>query len=56
MIRVMPDYELSKVLAALLAERGDYSFIDKLGYSPSADLTVSYIKEALRDFHSIWER
>ncbi len=49
----MPDYELSKVLAALLAERGDYSFIDKLGYSPSADLAVSYLKEALRDLHSL---
>ncbi len=53
MIRIMPDYEISKVLAALLVERGDYSFIDKLGYSPSSDLAVSYLKEALRDLHSL---
>ena len=49
----MPDWELSKVLAALLTERGDYSYVDKLGYAPTPDLAVLHLKEALRDVHSL---
>ena len=40
-------------MAALLAEQGDYSFVDKLGYSPTPDLAALYLKEALRDLHSL---
>ncbi|MCD6348543.1 MAG: type I-A CRISPR-associated protein Csa5 [Candidatus Korarchaeota archaeon] len=49
----MPGSELSKVLAALLIHQGDYSFVDKLGYAPNSGLAVLYLKEALRDLHSL---
>ena len=45
--------ELSKVLAVLVAEEEDYTYVDKLGYVPSKDLAVFYLKEALRDLHSL---
>jgi CRISPR-associated protein Csa5 len=49
---------ISRLLAVLLAEsRGkNYAYIDRLGYSQSKDLAVFYIREALRDFHSINNR
>lgn len=43
---------ISKVLA-LLASQGNYTYIDKLGYVPSKDLLIYYLREALRDFHSL---
>lgn len=45
--------ELAKVLAVLVAEEGNYTYVDKLGYVPSKDLAVFYLKEALRDLHSL---
>ncbi len=45
--------ELAKVLAVLIAEQGSYTYVDKLGYSPSRDLAIFYLKEALRDLHSL---
>ena len=45
--------ELAKVLAVLVAEEGNYTYVDKLGYVPSRDLAVFYLKEALRDLHSL---
>jgi CRISPR-associated protein Csa5 len=45
--------ELAKVLAVLIAEGGNYTYVDKLGYAPSKDLAIFYLKEALRDLHSI---
>lgn len=45
--------EIAKVLAVLVAERKNYGYIDKLGYAPSKDLTLFYLKEALRDLQSL---
>ncbi|AIG98868.1 type I-A CRISPR-associated protein Csa5 [Archaeoglobus fulgidus] len=47
---------LAKVLAVLVAEQGSYTYVDKLGYVPSKDLAVFYLKEALRDLHSIQQK
>ncbi len=47
---------ISRLLAVLLAESRNYAYIDRLGYSPSRDLALFYIREALRDFHSIQNR
>ncbi len=44
---------LSRVLAVVIAENGDYSHVDKLGYVISPDLAVYYLREALRDFSSL---
>jgi CRISPR-associated protein Csa5 len=48
--------ELPKVLAVLVAEEGNYMYVDKIGYVPSRDLAVFYLKEALRDFHSLMRK
>jgi CRISPR-associated protein Csa5 len=48
--------EVSKALAVLVAEAGNYSYVDKLGYAPSKDLAIFYLKEALRDLHSMMSR
>ncbi len=45
--------ELAKILAVLIAEGGNYTYVDKLGYAPSKDLAIYYLKEALRDLHSL---
>jgi len=45
--------EVAKMLAVLVAESSNYSYVDKLGYAPSKDLALFYLKEALRDFHSM---
>ncbi len=47
------DRDLAKVLAILIAEEGNYTYVDKLGYAPSKDLAVYYVREALRDLHSL---
>jgi len=44
---------LAKLLAVLVAENGSYTYVDKLGYAPSKDLVLYYLREALRDFHSL---
>lgn len=44
---------LAKILAVLVAEQGSYTYVDKIGYAPSSDLAVFYLKEALRDYHSL---
>ncbi|NPA98741.1 MAG: type I-A CRISPR-associated protein Csa5 [Crenarchaeota archaeon] len=44
---------LSRVLAVVIAENGDYSHVDKLGYVVSPDLAVYYLREALRDYSSL---
>ncbi len=43
---------LARVLAVLVAE-GNYTYVDKIGNAPSKDLLAFYLKEAMRDFHSI---
>jgi len=45
--------DVAEVLAVLIAEKGNYTYVDKLGYAPSKDLAVYYIREALRDLHSL---
>lgn len=44
---------IAKVLSVLVAEKGDYSYIDKLGYAPSKDLAFFYLRESFRDLHSL---
>lgn len=44
---------LAKALAVLIVEEENYSYIDKLGYAPSKDLALYYLREALRDLHSL---
>jgi CRISPR-associated protein Csa5 len=44
---------LAKLLAVLVAENNSYTYVDKLGYAPSKDLVLYYLREALRDFHSL---
>jgi CRISPR-associated protein Csa5 len=45
--------DIAEVLAVLIAEKGNYTYVDKLGYAPSKDLAIYYIREALRDLHSL---
>ena len=45
--------DIAEVLAVLIAEKRSYTYVDKLGYAPSKDLAVYYIREALRDLHSL---
>lgn len=47
---------IAKVLAILAAEQKNYSYIDKIGYAPSSELALHYLKEALRDFRSLIEK
>ncbi len=44
---------ISILLAVLVAENKSYTYVDKLGYAPSKDLVLYYLREALRDFHSL---
>lgn len=44
---------LARILGILCAERGDYSYVDKIGYAPSKDTLLFYLKEAFRDFNSL---
>jgi len=44
---------IPEVLAVLIAENESYTYVDKLGYAPSKDLALYYLREALRDFHSL---
>ncbi|MGB9760003.1 MAG: type I-A CRISPR-associated protein Csa5 [Thermoproteota archaeon] len=46
-------WNTSKALAVLIAEQKSYSYVDKLGYATSRDLVLFYLKEALRDLHSL---
>ena len=45
--------EISRALAVLVAEQDSYSYVDKISYAPSVDLAIYYIREALRDLHSL---
>lgn len=47
---------ISKLLAVIIAENGDYSHVDKLGYVVSPDLAVYYLREALRDYSSLMNK
>ena len=44
---------LARLLAVLVAENRSYTYVDKLGYAPSRDLVLYYLREALRDFISL---
>ena len=44
---------IAKLLAVLVAENESYTYVDKLGYAPSKDLVLYYLREALRDFMSL---
>jgi CRISPR-associated protein Csa5 len=47
---------LARVLAILNVEQGSYTYIDKISQSVSRDLALYYIREALRDYHSLVNR
>jgi CRISPR-associated protein Csa5 len=47
---------LARVLAILNVEQGSYTYIDKLSQAVSRDLALYYIREALRDYHSLMNR
>ncbi len=44
---------ISRILGVLVAERESYSYVDKVGYAPSRDTLLFYLKEAFRDFNSL---
>jgi len=44
---------IAELLAVLVAENESYTYVDKLAYAPSKDLVFYYLREALRDFHSL---
>jgi len=44
---------IAELLAVLVAENESYTYVDKLGYAPSKDLVLYYLREALRDFISL---
>ncbi len=48
--------EMGKVLALLIAEEDSYTYVDKLAYAPSKDLVIFYLREALRDLHSLMRK
>lgn len=48
--------ELAKLLAILLVEQESFSYIDKLSQTSSKDLALYYLREALRDYHSLANR
>jgi len=48
--------ELGKALGLLIAEQGSYTYVDKLAYAPSKDLAIFYLREALRDLHSLMNK
>lgn len=45
--------QIPEIFAVLIAESKAFAYTDKLGYAPTKDLTLFYVKEALRDFHSL---
>jgi len=45
-------HQISNMLA-VLTYKGDYHYIDRLGYSHSKPLILYYLREALRDFHAL---
>jgi CRISPR-associated protein Csa5 len=47
---------LARILAILNVEQGSYTYIDKISQSVSRDLALYYIREALRDYHSLVNR
>jgi CRISPR-associated protein Csa5 len=48
--------ELGKVLGILISEEESYTYVDKLAYAPSRDLVIFYLREALRDLHSLMKK
>jgi CRISPR-associated protein Csa5 len=44
--------KLAQILAALVAD-GNYTYVDRLANAPSIDLALFYLREAIRDFHSL---
>ena len=48
--------EIAKVLAFVVAEQGNYSYIDRIANANSKDIILACLREALRDYHSILRR
>jgi len=49
-------WNISRALAVLIAEQRSYSYVDKLSYATSKDLVLFYLREALRDLHSLKDK
>lgn len=47
---------LARVLAILIAEQENYSYVDKMSNAPSKELALFYVREALRDFNSLLKK
>ncbi|MCX7999743.1 MAG: hypothetical protein N3A69_12465 [Leptospiraceae bacterium] len=47
---------LARVIAILIAEQENYSYVDKMSNAPSRELALFYIREALRDFNSLLKK
>jgi len=48
--------EVGRMLGLLIAEEESYTYVDKLAYAPSKDLAIFYLREALRDLHSLMRK
>jgi len=48
--------EIAKILAILRVEHESYTYVDKISQTSSKDLALYYIREALRDYHSLMAR
>jgi len=48
--------EVGRMLGILIAEEESYTYVDKLAYAPSKDLAIFYLREALRDLHSLMKK
>lgn len=46
---------VARVLAVFAAGK-KYSYVDKIANAPSIDLLVFYLREAIRDFHSMMQK
>ncbi|WEU40301.1 MAG: type I-A CRISPR-associated protein Csa5 [Candidatus Odinarchaeum yellowstonii] len=44
--------DLARLLAVLIANQDSYTHVDKLSNTPSKELALFYIREALRDYNS----
>lgn len=49
----MERFESIPKLLSVLAHDGNYSYIDRLGYTHAKGLTIYCLKEALRAFHAL---
>ncbi|MGC8933494.1 MAG: hypothetical protein ACP5LQ_09460 [Candidatus Methanodesulfokora sp.] len=52
-VRLSRVKSIAELLAVLVTKNKSYTYVDKLGYALSKDLMLYYLREVLRDFHSL---